>query len=82
MSKKINVAKLQKEAEAARDEWIAKANVSAQIGRLLDNKLQEVSENSLDSMFAGAADGRLTTATAAPGTAPLATTSARSVGRP
>jgi hypothetical protein len=42
MSKKINVAKLQKEAEAARDEWIAKANVSAQIGRLLDNKLQEV----------------------------------------
>ena len=42
MSKKINIAKLQKDAEAVRDEWLEKIDVKGRITQLLDGKLQEV----------------------------------------
>jgi hypothetical protein len=42
MSRKINILKLQKEAEAARDEWLAKADVPGRVSQMLDNKLKDV----------------------------------------
>lgn len=42
MSKKINIAKLQKDAEAVRDEWLEKIDVKARITQLLDARMEEV----------------------------------------